>query len=335
MLNVIQRFVEKTMETQKKLHNCSVSSEQEFINRNHDIFIQKTISPKCMNIFNIMEKYLTRFRNNKMVNTRDMNDYSAKKVFLIVVNYHHNNYSSAVFIRNVIYNLFALYYPYDFDLLLIGPRTNINQNVLGNELPTRGYYSYHSLTVAYNTFPPQCGYRYSGYFLANDDSCLQPKFLGLENHNRAMAESWFKWTNKTHWMWNWKINSHNISFSQAFFEALDEIDMNPSISKLCVYNRSQLRKGWGDFFYVPKSLISRFLKIEDVMFKHQVFLESAVPFIMNCLNATIISNCNHGKMLQRETCVHLHPVKYSRMDERSICINRITNTSLLERPNTW
>ena len=111
--------------------------------------------------------------------------------------------------------------------------------------------------------------------------------------------------------------------------------MNPSISKLCVYNRSQLRKGWGDFFYVPKSLISRFLKIEDVMFKHQVFLESAVPFIMNCLNATIISNCNHGKMLQRETCVHLHPVKYSRMDERSICINRITNTSLLERPNTW
>ena len=165
--------------TKKNLsHYTSVNSEQESLNKNHDIFIQKSISPKCMNTFNSMEKYLTRFRNNRKVNTRDMNDYATKNVFLFVVNYHHNNYSSALFIRNVIYNLFALYYPFDFDLLLIGPRTNINLNVLGNELPIRGYYSYHSLSVAFNTFPPQCGYSYSGYFLANDDSCLQPNFLG-------------------------------------------------------------------------------------------------------------------------------------------------------------
>ena len=278
-----------------------------------------------------MDEYLTRFRNNKKEDTRDMRDYLTKKIYLMVINYHHNNYSSAVFIRNVIYNLFALYYPYDFDSLLVGPHTDSNLRVLHNGLPTRGYYSYHSVTVAFNTFSPQCGYIYSGYFLANDDSCLQPTFLGQENHNLAMAESWRIWSNKTHWMWNWKLNCHNIPFSQAFLDAVDEIDSN----KLCDFNKTQLRMGWGDFFYVPKSLISKFLMVENVMFKHQVFLESAVPFIMNCLNATIISNCNHGKMLQRLSCVHLHPVKYSRIDERAMCINRITNLTLMERPNTW
>ena len=306
----------------------SVIPEDYVYNKN----INKT---KCRTAYDDMDKYLTRFRDTKKTDTRNITFYSKHKVYLFIVNYHHRNYTSALFIRNVIYTLFALYYPFDFDLLLIGPTKNDKMGVSGNGLPTRGYYSYHSLTVAFKMFPRKCGYTYSGYFLANDDSCLQPILLGRENHNVALSESWFKWTNYTHWMWNWKLNSNGIKFSQAFFDAVEEISESPSMKALCKFNKTKLRKGWGDFFYIPKSKISSFLKLEKVMFEHKVFLESAVPFIMQCLEAKVIVNCNHGKMLQRENCVHLHPVKYSRSEEKSICINRITNISLIERPNTW
>ena len=72
------------------------------------------------------------------------------------------------------------------------------------------------------------------------------------------------------------------------------------------------------------------------MYKHYVFLENAVPFIMNCFDANVIKDCNHGKMPDRKVCPHLHPVKFSRLNERKICLNRIMNITLSERPNiSW
>ena len=71
------------------------------------------------------------------------------------------------------------------------------------------------------------------------------------------------------------------------------------------------------------------------MFKHYVFLENAIPFIMNCMDATVVKDCNHGKMLEREFCPHLHPLKFSRRRDRNICLHRINNITLSERPETW
>lgn len=264
-----------------------------------------------------------------------MSDYKTRNVYLFVINFHHLNYSSITFIRNVIYNLFAMQYPHDFDLLFIGPSTNETLLVYGNDLSRGGYYSYHSLKIALDLFPADCGYFYSGYFLANDDSCLQPNLLGQEDHNRAMAETWFDWSVDSRWWWNHKKNSNQIPFSEAYTNAVNEIYQNMTTRKLCSCSFSQLRRGWGDFFYIPKSNVSAFLELETVFFRNKVFLENTVPFIMNCFNANIIIDCNHGKMLNREHCIHLHSVKYSRVNERAICINRITNTTLLERPDTY
>ena len=290
---------------------------------------------KCCETYETMDKYLTRFRNNKPYDKRNLTYYFTNKVYLFIVNYHHLNYTSAFFIRNVIYNLFALYYPYDFDLLLVGPTTDEQLKVLGNGLPKFGAYSYHSMTIAYDVFSPDCGYNYAGYFLANDDSCLQPIYLGKENHDQAMAEDWRYWTNKTYWKWNHVRNMNKVVYQQAFFEAIDEINDSPTTNTFCWYNKSLLRRGWGDFYYVPKTKVESYLKLEEIMFKHKVFLEVAVPSMMQCLDANIIRNCNHGRMTNRENCVHLHPVKYSRIEEKSICINRITNLTLQERPKTW
>ena len=282
------------------------------------------------------DSFLTRFRNHNRVNYADMRDYQTREVYLFVINFHHIKYGSASFIRNEIYRLFAYKYPYDFDLFLIGPKENSHLKIYGNRLFSKGYYAYHSMRVAIDLFPPEAGYTYAGYFEANDDSCLQPTLLGEENHNKAMSEVWFPWKNIRRWRWNYILNKKKIRFNKAYLSAVSEIKSNPSLHSLCKFNSPQLRRGWSDFFYFPKSNLTAFLELESVMYKHYVFLENAVPFIMNCLDANVIKDCNHGKMPDRKVCPHLHPVKFSRLNERKICLNRIMNITLLEMPNiSW
>ena len=115
--------------------------------------------------------------------------------------------------------------------------------------------------------------------------------------------------------------------------AVSEVESDSLLHSYCRFDFSQLRRGWGDFF--PKSNLTAFLDLERVMYKHYVFLENAVPFILNCLDAYEIVDCNHGKMWDRRHCSHLHPVKFSRPRERKICLHRVKGTTLRERPDTW
>ena len=281
------------------------------------------------------DSFLTRFRNHNRVNYADMRDYQTREVYLFVINFHFGNYTYSSFIRNKIYRLFAYKYPYDFDLFLIGPALDEENKVFGNRLGEKGYYAYHSMRVAIDLFPPEAGYTYAGYFEANDDSCLQPTLLGEENHNKAMSEVWFRWTPYNKWPWNLVRNKQNVVMFLAYLNAVSEIKSKAHLRSICKVDLSQLRRGWGDFFYFPKSNLTAFLELESVMYKHYVFLENAVPFIMNCFDANVIKDCNHGKMPDREVCPHLHPVKFSKPEERQICLNRIMNITLLEKPDTW
>ena len=281
------------------------------------------------------DSFLTRFRDHNMVNDTDMNDYQNRKVYLFVINFHHTKYKAAPFIRNTIYKLFAKKYPYDFDLFLIGPKENTRLKIYGNGLFSKGYYAYHSMKIAIELFPPESGYVYAGYFEANDDSCLQPTLLGHENHDRAMSETWYSWSPYNKWPWNVVKNKNNIFMFMAYMNAVSEVKSNSLLHGYCKIDFSQLRRGWSDFFYFPKSNLTAFLDLERVMYKHYVFLENAVPFILNCLDAYEIVDCNHEKMLEREVCPHLHPVKFSKKKEREICLHRVMNITLRERPDTW
>ena len=227
------------------------------------------------------DSFLTRFRNHNRVNYADMRDYQTREVYLFVINFHHIKYGGASFIRNEIYRLFAYKYPYDFDLFLIGPKENSHLKIYGNRLFSKGYYAYHSMRVAIDLFPPEAGYTYAGYFEANDDSCLQPTLLGEENHNKAMSEVWFPWTPYNKWPWNLVRNKQNVVMFLAYLNAVSEIKSKAHLRSICKVDLSQLRRGWGDFFYFPKSNLTAFLELESVMYKHYVFLENAVPFIMN------------------------------------------------------
>ena len=265
----------------------------------------------------------------------NIESYISKKIYLFVINFHYPKYNSIQFIRDNVYKQFAKKYKYDFDILFVGPKGNKELKVLDNHLPPRGYYSYHSLYVALNTFKPELGYHYAGYFLVNDDSCLQPELLNRENHKIAMSEPKKVWRNDGKWLWNSRKNLKNELFSNAYFKAVKEITQMKTYHSLCYSNSQELTRGFSDFLYLPKSNISAFIMLESIMYKHYVFLENAVPYIMSCLEATEIKDCNHGKMMDREICPHLHPVKFSKERDRLICIHRITNKTLRERPDTW
>ena len=310
------------------------SSQSTVLDNNFEVKVPQklpAILPKNV----VTDSFLTRFRNHNRANYTDMRDYQTREVYLFVINFHHTKYGSASFIRNEIYRLFAYKYPYDFDLFLIGPKENSHLKIYGNRLFSKGYYAYHSMRVAIDLFPPEAGYTYAGYFEANDDSCLQPTLLGEENHNKAMSEVWDPWTPYNKWPWNLVRNKQNVVMFLAYLNAVSEIKSKAHLRSICKVDLSQLRRGWSDFFYFPKSNLTAFLELESVMYKHYVFLENAVPFIMNCLDANVIKDCNHGKMPDRKVCPHLHPVKFSRLSERRICLNRIKGVRLNEKPDTW
>ena len=114
----------------------------------------------------------------------------------------------------------------------MGPKGNNELKVLNNHLPPGGYYSYHSLHVALNTFKPELGYQYAGYFLVNDDSCLQPELLNKENHEKAMSEPIIVWRGDDNWIWNGRKNLMNELFSNAYYMAVKEMVKKYSLDAL-------------------------------------------------------------------------------------------------------
>ena len=121
---------------------------------------------------------------------------------------------------------------------------------------------------------------------------------------------------------------YHVNFLEAAMESISEINRDKNLSMICKLNVTHLKGGWGDFFYFPSKDRELFMRLEDIFWKNKAFLENTVPIIMECLHAEMIDDCNYGKMLNRETCSHLHPVKFSRPRERTICLNRIKNITL-------
>ena len=84
--------------------------------------------------------------------------------------------------------------------------------------------------------------------------------------------------------------------------------------------------GWSDAFYVHSRDVNSLSILFEEMYSELVFLEMAVPVVLNCLNAKAIPSCNHGCNKNR-TSYHL-PVKYSSNENRIQCINRMMKTDL-------
>lgn len=279
---------------------------------------------------------LLRFRNHTLVSSSkiDFSEYKKKKIVLFVVNFHFTYYTGAPFIRNEYFPEFAKHYKYDFDVMLIGPSSHNEYGIVNNQLPEKGYYSYHSLAVAHSLLPPKMGFHYFGYFVMNDDSCVDSILLNTYDHSKSMSEHINSWNRSQQWMWNVMKNSNKVSFPNALFNTIKELKSDQEVRDRCPFVHNITYKGWSDFFYICKRDMPFFLKMEEAFYRNRNFLELAVPNMLACLNATEITDCNHGFMPKITSCVHVHPVKFSWSKNRVLCMRRLRRQSMNKRPAT-
>jgi hypothetical protein len=254
---------------------------------------------------------MDRYRNASKINERPV---------LVIINFHFTKYNNVAFLRERIMPIFATLYKYDIDVIYTGPKADREFRVVGNHLPTRGWYSYHSIPVILQYVRNIS--HYMGILFFNDDSCVHPLFLNKYNHATILNEP-YGFDDKNWWYWRKANNSNGVNFDIAYYNALSEL--NITIGNFIIH-------GFSDFIYIPNRSIPLFLKMEKVMFKHRVFLEYVLPTFAYITGGKNIVNCNHGRMSNIEFCVHMHPTKFSREEDRMICLNRILSKNLTAKP---
>ena len=126
---------------------------------------------------------------------------SLSSVILIIVNHHYSSFYNTSFFDDQYFPTFCSQFDSDFDYVFIGPKEDSVNQVLSNELPERGYYSYMSLNRVLDRFPRKDGYYYKGYFLINDDSCIDPHQLNTMNLSSSFGEGRSRYDPESKWKW--------------------------------------------------------------------------------------------------------------------------------------
>ena len=101
------------------------------------------------------------------------------------------------------------------------------------------------------------------------------------------------------------------------------------MGKKCMFEKSANKKrGYSDAFYLTASDVKLYNKMIIVMYRQKVFLEMASPTVMWCLTHNTFNNCNHGKMPNRKSCVHMHPVKYRQGNNKKFAMRRLDHLNM-------
>ena len=259
-------------------------------------------------------------RNHRIVSTCT----DSRNVILFIVNFHNPFYSLIPFFEQSYFATFCRLFNYDFDFLFVGPQVN-SSHVLDNGLPTKGYLSFMSLTRTWD-YLYQSVPSYLGFFVMNDDSCLNPLLLNSFDYSKSFTEGRSTYHPNSGWYWNRQNNSRGIPYPVAFRAATSEIARLRSEYRECM-KEENWKNGWSDSFYVAQKDVSRVQFLFSVMFHHEVFLEMALPTSMNCIAAKAIVSCNHNGN-RSVLNYHMHPVKFSVEENRNMCLQRMQLTRL-------
>lgn len=250
--------------------------------------------------------------------------------YLFIVNFHWSKYRESVFISHQYFKKFSTYFNSSFDMVMVGPSKNPKYRVLSNGLPQGGFYSYYSMPFVYdllcnNTQP--CNY--NGYFFMNDDSYVDAQLLNNYDLTQSWGENFVTWIpNRSSWGWPNVKNRYGKPFKNAYFNAMKEL-IATNVGKQCRFEKQYTyKRGWSDAFYLTARDVGTFNEIVRVMYKHGVFLEMATPTALWCLTQNTFDNCNHGKMQNRLTCVHLHPMKYRQGNRKKMALERLDHINM-------
>lgn len=254
-----------------------------------------------------------------------------KGVFLFVVNFHFHAYEKIDFILNKYFVEFRKRYIMDFDVVILGPGGDRQRGVISNGLPELGFYSYHTLTITYEQLCMKEKCFYKGFFLINDDSYIDPRFLSSYNLSQSWTEPTVIVNHKDPWHWSHR-NLHGKTYTVSYENAVKELLQTKDGKQCRLNNRHNWRRGYSDAFYIVKEDMPKWHRMMLVMKKHYVFLELAIPTVNWCLTKNEFIDCNHGKMLDRYTCVHMHPVKYRQPNMMEFSLLRMDHLNMNDTP---
>ena len=163
----------------------------------------------------------------------------------------------------------------------------------------------------------------------NDDSYIDPQFLNSYNLSQSWNEKYTEYNpRKQRWGWYKARNANGITFRQAYDKAISILSKS-SFGKACKFEKYYNQKrGFADAFYLTAQQVELYNKLIMVMYEQRVFLEMASPTVMWCLTYNMFDDCNHGKMKNRKTCVHLHPVKYRQGNNKKFAMMRLDHLNL-------
>lgn len=257
--------------------------------------------------------------------------HSASKI-LFVVNFHEPRYEPVSFLDKEYFPAFRDHFLIDFDVVYVGPVRNNRARVMGSGLPYYGHFSYYSLVYAYRELCVKQQCDYVGFLLMNDDSYVDPLYLIHYDLTTSWGEPSAVMQYGTRWKWFNYMNTQKKTYKAAFLESIEALKKDKRWEK-CHFERGEnIRRGYADFLYLTKNDIDEWCAMADVMYRHRVFLEMAVPTMNWCVTHRAIVDCNHGKMKARHVCVHMHPVKYRQPRMKELAMNRLYHRNLDQVP---
>ena len=259
-------------------------------------------------------------------------DQPTPTIFLFVVNFHEPRYSPVKFLSTQFFPLFRNRFLFDFDVVFMGPWEDRHLRVVGNGLPIHGHYSYYSLSLAYHQLCMVEYCHYDSFVFMNDDSYVDPIFLLSYPLDMSLIEPSKAVSLSERWIWYKKKNIKNVPNAVALGNAIEVLKNDPKWSKCQFSKPASKRRGFADFFVISKNDIQDYYEMSSVMIHHYVFLELAAPTINYCLTKKFIDDCNHGRMKNRRTCVHMHPVKYRLEGSETLALNRMLRKNMDAAP---
>ncbi len=230
---------------------------------------------------------------------------------LLIINYNHAHYESIPLLKKI-------YTPYLKNIVFYGPTAN--PEVV--ELPHhRGFFSYLCIADAMEKNP-----HYAGYLFLMDDCILHPWHI----KELDVTKIWYP-----SMMFHLKEKGNPINImlgnsATSWYWWSTQWGLKPTIkafSEIPQFYKNILKENWGnstvvaafsDIVYIPLEYKNNFIELAKIFGRNQVFLEIALPTIMNCISLKsewiwLPGQGTYGRPLidYNKDAIFNHPIKLS------------------------
>lgn len=251
------------------------------------------------------------------------NIFSAVDTFkniLLIINYNHAHYESIPLLKKI-------YAPYFKMIVFYGPKGHAEVNLYNH---TMGYTSYMCIAEAMKKYP-----HHDGYLFLMDDCILNTWLLDnldssklwfgqlawVNNHDKGLPVNLEKGQNQ---LPNWEWWHHTRWGYPKIKKAYQEIPIHYKKRLSENVGTFHVVIGFSDFAYIPAHYKKQFIELATIFGKHEVFLEIALPTILNCLSPgkewewlSAKNTYAHGCQDFNKEAILNHPIKLSSQTNRT------------------